>query len=214
MLWVKFSPSNRFSFSGLIACTAALQAQQADAASTSHLLELSRDILFFAARRQDFEKHKRIRVGINNLGQKAPWVKNRPQKPHYCPIMATPAVAPAFDVLSTTASQLQSLLISGKITSVQIVETYLEQIEKHNHSGARLHAIIATAERGVVLAKAAALDGERRNGKLRGPLHGIPIIVKDCFTFEPGIGLGTTVGSHAFAQERGIRNAGVIQQVS
>jgi amidase len=126
--------------------------------------------------------------------------------------MAAPG--PAFDVLSTTAAQLQSLLTSGKITSVQIVETYLSQIQKHNHSGARLHAIIATAERGVVLAKAAALDEERRNGKLRGPLHGIPIIVKDCFTYEPGMGLGTTVGSHAFAQETGIQNAGVIQQVS
>lgn len=122
--------------------------------------------------------------------------------------------APAFDVLCTTVSDLQALLAEGSITSVQIVETYLQQIEKHNHAGAKLNAVIATAERPVVLAKAAALDEERSSGSLRGPLHGIPIIVKDCFTYEPGMGLGTTVGSHAFAQERGIRNAGVIQQVS
>jgi amidase len=120
---------------------------------------------------------------------------------------------PAFDVLPTTAAQLQTLLTKGKITSVQIVETYLQQIEKHNHAGAKLNAVIATAERAIVLAKAAVLDDERKAGSLRGPLHGVPIIVKDCFTYEPGMGLDTTVGSHAFAQEKGIRNAVVIQQV-
>lgn len=122
--------------------------------------------------------------------------------------------SPPFDLLSTTVAQLQCFLTESKITSVQVVEAYLEQIDAHNHAGANLNAIIATAERGTVLAKAAALDAERQNGHARGPLHGIPIIVKDCFTFEPGIGLGTTVGSYAFAQETGIRNAGVIQQVS
>jgi amidase len=126
--------------------------------------------------------------------------------------MAT--ATPAFDVLPTTAAQLQTLLTKGKITSVQIVETYLQQIEKHNHAGAKLNAVIATPERAIVLAKAAVLDGERKAGNLRGPLHGVPIIVKDCFTYEPGMGLGTTVGSHVFAQEKGIRNAAVIQQVS
>ena len=93
------------------------------------------------------------------------------------------------------------------------MEIYLQQIEKHNHAGAKLNAIIATAEREVVVTRAAALDEERKGGNLRGPLHGIPIIVKDCFTYEPGMGLSTTVGSHVFAQERGVRNAEVIQQV-
>src|SRR5258708_2707186 len=110
--------------------------------------------------------------------------------------------APTFDVLRTTAAELQSLLADGNTTSVQIVETYLQQIEKHNHAGAKLNAVIATAKRAVVLAKAAALDEERSCGNIRGPLHGIPIIVKDCFTYEPGMGLSTTVGSHAFAQGR------------
>ena len=126
--------------------------------------------------------------------------------------MVDPAF-PAFDVLSTTASDLQSLLTNRKITSVQIVEEYLQQIEKHNHAGAKLNAIISTAERGIVLAQAAALDEERKYGSLRGPLHGIPIIVKDCFTYAPGMGLRTTVGSYVFAEEKGIRNARVIQQV-
>lgn len=129
-----------------------------------------------------------------------------------CLKMATSSAT--FDVLSTSAAELQYLLAEGKVTGVQVVEAYLDQIEKHNHAGAKLRAIIATAERRVVLAKAAALDEERKNGHLRGPLHGIPIIVKDCFTYEPGMGLRTTVGSHAFAQEVGIRNAGVIQQVN
>lgn len=82
-----------------------------------------------------------------------------------------------------------------------------------NHAGAKLNAIISTAERGIVLARAAALDDERKYGSLRGLLHGILIIVKDCFTYVPGMGLRTTLGSYVFAEEKEIRNARAIQQV-
>ena len=63
------------------------------------------------------------------------------------------------------------------------------------------------------MAQAKALDEERKGGTVRGPLHGLPIIVKDCFTFAPEIGLKTTVGSHVFATETAKGNAVVIQQL-
>jgi amidase len=79
----------------------------------------------------------------------------------------------SFDPLSTTASDLQQLLKEGTITSVQIVEQYRNHIEKYND---KLRAIICIPPN--LTKTAQTLDDERKNGKLRGPLHGIPIIVK------------------------------------
>jgi amidase len=115
-----------------------------------------------------------------------------------------------FNPLTTTVSQLQSLLDSGSLTSVQILQTYLSQIEKHNK---RLKAIISIAPLDSLLSHAQKLDDERKAGELRGPLHGVPLVVKDTFTFAPEIGLKTTVGSHVFAREKAKGNAVLIQQL-
>ena len=85
-----------------------------------------------------------------------------------------------FDVLTATASQLQTLLEAGTISSVDILNSYLDQIEKHNHNGQSLHAVIATAPREIVLDRARLLDQERAERGPRGSMHGIPIIVKVC----------------------------------
>lgn len=81
----------------------------------------------------------------------------------------------AFNPLETTASDLQSALSSGDITSVEIVKTYLGHIEKHND---RLRAVLQVAPESQVLERARTLDKEREEGSVRGPLHGIPILVK------------------------------------
>ncbi|KAL8806970.1 MAG: hypothetical protein Q9182_000951 [Xanthomendoza sp. 2 TL-2023] len=78
--------------------------------------------------------------------------------------------------LTVTATELQELLAEGKVSTVDLVKCYLAQIENHNHNGARLNAIISTAPRDNVLRLAQTLDDERKVGKLRGPMHGIPII--------------------------------------
>lgn len=93
---------------------------------------------------------------------------------------------PPFDVLTATASELQDRLKAETLTSVEIVTTYLAQIEKHNHAGAKLNAIINIAPRELVLKAAESLDRERRAGKLRGPLHGLPIIVKVGLAWSTG----------------------------
>lgn len=81
----------------------------------------------------------------------------------------------SFDVLTATASQLQELLQGGSITSEDTVKKYLQHIDKHND---RLRALVEVAPKDRVLSIARHLDEERRGGSIRGPLHGIPIIVK------------------------------------
>ena len=81
----------------------------------------------------------------------------------------------SFNVLSTNAVDLKQQLENGQITSVQIVKEYFAQIDRHE---ATLNAFISPAPRNKVLKAAAALDEERKQGRVRSTLHGIPIVVK------------------------------------
>ena len=85
---------------------------------------------------------------------------------------------PAFDPLTTTAAKLRDLLQSGQITSVDIVNTYLAQIAPHNHAGLQLNALISVAPVDLLHRTARALDQERKDGRVRSDLHGIPIVLK------------------------------------
>ena len=133
------------------------------------------------------------------------------------------------DPLTVTAAQLQKLLAESKVSTVDLVELYLAQIEKHNHRGARLNAIISTAPREDVLKSAQSLDRERELDSVRGPMHGIPIIVKvfestrllvkliqayfqDSF-LTPSLGMETTCGSFALKGQRAIKDATAIEQL-
>ena len=79
----------------------------------------------------------------------------------------------AHRLLTATAVELQSLLSNNEITSVQLIE-----VERYDAQGPKLHAIISLAPRALLLERAADLDNERKAGHLRGPLHGLPILVK------------------------------------
>ena len=80
-----------------------------------------------------------------------------------------------FDVLTTTAAELESLLDAGRLTSKELVHVYLAEIDKKN---GYLKAVIATAPRTSLMEKAHALDEERSGGAIRSRLHGLPILVK------------------------------------
>ncbi|OPB36325.1 hypothetical protein A0O28_0054040 [Trichoderma guizhouense] len=82
------------------------------------------------------------------------------------------------DVLTTTASDLKDMLSKGLITSRAIVKAYLRQIKRHNSQGTVLNALIDVAPEEVLLRFADVLDAERAAGNLRGPYHGIPIVLK------------------------------------
>jgi amidase len=84
----------------------------------------------------------------------------------------------AVDVLTATAFHLRGLLESGTVTSVELVDIYLAQIEKHNRQGANLRAMISTVDHNKLTQVAQRLDEERSTGRVRGPLHGIPFVVK------------------------------------
>jgi hypothetical protein len=101
---------------------------------------------------------------------------------------------PEFDPLVVSAFELSELLNAQAITSVEIVELYLYQIEQHNRRGRQLRALISVAPKHELLKIAKKLDEERLRGKIRGPLHGIPVVLKDNIMTGVELGMDTTVG--------------------
>ncbi len=85
--------------------------------------------------------------------------------------------AQAYDVFEKSITELQAALASGEVTSHQLVEGYLARIQAYDHAGPKLNAIVTLNPK--ALAQADALDKERAGKKMRGPLHGIPVLVKD-----------------------------------
>ncbi len=79
------------------------------------------------------------------------------------------------NLLVATAGALQRELGSGNLTSVDLIHACLDQIKRHD---GYLHAMITVAPRAHLIEQAQRLDDERKNNKIRGRLHGIPILVK------------------------------------
>ena len=96
-----------------------------------------------------------------------------------------------FDVVEATIPQMQAAMAAGQVTSRQLVEQYLIRIGLYED---RLNAALAINPR--ALQEADALDRERAQGKRRGPLHGIPVALKDNIHTTD---MPTTGGALAFA---------------
>jgi len=97
-------------------------------------------------------------------------------------------------------------MASGQLTSEALVHSYLDRIEELDRQGPALHAIIALNPDAVDEAR--ALDQERRERGPRGPLHGIPVLIKD--NIETQDRVPTTAGSFALANNFAERDAPVV----
>src|SRR5688500_13201463 len=86
---------------------------------------------------------------------------------------------PRFEVHEATISDLQAEMQSGRTTSVTIVDAYLARIAAYDRRGPALNAMVRLNPN--ARADARRLDEERRQGRVRGPLHGVPVILKDNF---------------------------------
>jgi amidase len=115
------------------------------------------------------------------------------------------AKAGPLDLATLTLPELQAALAEKQVTSVALVEGYLARIADCNDE---LRAIIST--NGNALREAAQLDRERRAGKLRGPLHGVPVVIKDNIDLAGSV---TTAGSLALTGNLRTRNAPLVDRL-
>ena len=108
--------------------------------------------------------------------------------------------------IEATIPQLQALMASGQLSSKDLVKGYLRRIQSQNPL---LHAVIETNPNAISIAQ--HLDNERRRGTVRGPLHGIPILVKDNIATDDN--METTAGSLALVHSRVPADAVVVAQL-
>lgn len=125
---------------------------------------------------------------------------------------ALPAAAardPSLDPATASLQELRDALATGRVRSRQVTDALLRRIERLDRSGPSLHAVILTNPDARALAT--ERDVERRNGQVRGPLHGVPILLKD--NIDTADRQPTTAGSLALAGTFAPRDAFVTRRL-
>ncbi len=114
-----------------------------------------------------------------------------------------------FELSEATVVELQAKMKSGELTSEQIVQLYLKRIEQVDKNGPILNAIIEINPDALKLAK--ELDKEREAGEVRGPLHGIPVLIKE--NIDTADQMVTSAGSLALAMHKARKDAFIVSKL-
>jgi amidase len=113
------------------------------------------------------------------------------------------------EIWSLTASTMADSLAEGALTSSDVVDALLERIDDIDRSGPTLRSVIETNPEARSIA--AQLDAERNAGRSRGPLHGVPVLVKD--NVDTADEMHTTAGSLALSGNRPISDAELVENL-
>jgi Asp-tRNA(Asn)/Glu-tRNA(Gln) amidotransferase A subunit family amidase len=153
--------------------------------------------------------NRRVGSLLAALALAAPAMHGAAQQPR-----PAPSPASAFDVVEKSILELQNAMAAGTVTSRQLVEQFLARIDAYDQRGPEINAFIALNPR--ALDEAAARDQERRTRGARGPLHGIPIAVKDNYATADMPTTGASLALQRFQTERDafvvkkLRDAGAV----
>ncbi len=119
------------------------------------------------------------------------------------------ADVPGFELEEITIFELQEGMKSGKFTARSVTEKYLERIHTVDKSGPGLNSVIEINPDAEQIAE--SMDNERRAGKVRGPLHGIPALIKD--NIDTADRMMTTAGSLALVGSKPPKDSFVAQKL-
>ena len=117
--------------------------------------------------------------------------------------------AEPFALHEATVADLQARMAQGTETARSLCEKYLARIKALNEQGPALRAVIETNPDALSIAD--GLDRERKAGKVRGPLHGIPVLIKD--NIDSGDQMMTTAGALALAGHKAKQDAFIVQKL-
>ena len=115
----------------------------------------------------------------------------------------------SFALEETTIAQLQDGMKAGRLSARGVTQAYLDRIAALDRQGPTLRAVLETNPEALAIAD--ALDAERRRGRVRGPLHGIPVIVKD--NIDTHDRMQTTAGSLALEGNVALRDATIVERL-
>lgn len=111
-----------------------------------------------------------------------------------------------FEFNETTIDALQEKMKAGSLSSEALTQAYLDRINKIDKAGPKLNSVIEVNPDAISIAK--AMDAERKSGKIRGPLHGIPVLIKD--NIDTGDKMQTTAGALALAGNIAAKDAFIV----
>ncbi len=121
---------------------------------------------------------------------------------------SAPSATPPFAFGEATIADLQQRMAAGTLSSRTLAQAYLDRIAAVDDAGPRLNAVIELNP--AALRDAEARDAERAAGKVRGPLHGIPLLIKDNIDAVP---MANSAGSLALASHRPKTDAFLVQRL-
>ena len=108
-----------------------------------------------------------------------------------------------------TVAQLQEMLAKGEVTSRELVAGYMERIARIDKSGPCLNSVLELNPDALFIAE--AMDRERAKGRLRSPLHGIPVLIKDNINTHDK--MRTSAGSIALDDNYALYDATIVQKM-
>ena len=114
-----------------------------------------------------------------------------------------------FELNELTIGSMQQKFASAQYSSQQVTELYLKRIEAIDKNGPALHAVIELNPDAISIAK--AMDAERKAGKIRGPLHGVPLLIKD--NIDTADKMQTTAGSLAMLGNIASKDAFIVKKL-
>ncbi len=133
-----------------------------------------------------------------------------PQNPASGTDQATQEPAPEdFPLLEVSINELQQKMESGELSALQITEMYLNRIEQLDQNGPKVNSIMELNPDAQAIAQ--QIDQERADGKVRGPMHGIPVIIKD--NIDTGDKMLTTAGSIALMDNKATEDAFIVKRL-
>ncbi len=115
----------------------------------------------------------------------------------------------SFTLEETTIAQLQDGMKTGRLSARGIVKAYLDRIAALDRKGPALRAVLETNPDALSIAE--TMDEERRRGSVRGPLHGIPVVIKD--NIDTHDRMQTTAGSLALEGNVALRDAFLVERL-
>ena len=105
-------------------------------------------------------------------------------------------------------AQIHTAMFRGKVSARQLVDAYLARIEAYDQRGPALNAVVTLNDQ--ARAQADALDALLARGTVVGPLHGVPVVIKDCLETAD---MPTSYGSEIFANYRPAADATVVAKL-
>ena len=160
-------------------------------------------------RPQDFSRRHFVEAGATIAAASLLPLSTTTHDPRPTTNLPAPPVMPDLPVLEWTVPDFQAAFQSGRYTSLQVCRLYLDRIRELDQRGPALKSIIELNPDAEAIAR--QLHSERKAGRIRGPLHGIPIVIKD--NIATADRMETTAGSLALVGHKPPRDAFIVERL-